>query len=57
MPGLCAAEVRNSEADPAAGVTAIDGHAGRAELGHSGGFAVLATLGVGGLRAAEVGAS
>jgi hypothetical protein len=37
--------VGKCEADPAAGVAAIDGHTGRTEFGHGGGFAVLAALG------------
>ena len=37
--------VGDGEADPAARVTAIDRHAGRAKLDRDGGFAVFATLG------------
>ena len=37
--------VGDGEADPAAGVAAIDGHTGRAEFGDCGGFAVFAALG------------
>ena len=37
--------VGDGEADPAAGVTAVNRHAGRAEFGGGNGFAVLAALG------------
>ena len=42
--------VGDGEADPAARVTAIDWHAGRAEPGHGNRFAVLAPLGGWGMR-------